>query len=1035
MMKGLLCVLLFTVLISFNCLPSFANTTFTWLGTTSDWNSSGNWSGGSTGHLVPNSSTDDVIIKPVLQLLVTLPPAYYPVIKSNETITCGNITFQNLAAASITVQGVLNAGVIQQNHNTGAGDLSATITGTGTINCSAINVGDGAVPALLALTNKNITTVKCNITRLFVTNLITVASASSSSLSKTNNAVFNIDNDNGACTVTAGGINVTNNTPITTASSSFSILNSNVATVALKLKLTGATPVTIGNSTYSKIDFYTGSANSNSTVEYAGNVRQTVCTDNTPGLDQTPTIYQHIAFSGDSTKIIDQGNLYIPGDWTSSGGKVDGVTNNPSVVFSGTGAQALKDNGAGGTYFKNVTFQANGKKTISGGAAGMFYVTAKGLLTMAGATELAVTGSKLTLVSDNSGTATVAAIPSGCSITGNVNVQRYFNAGSAAVARNYRLLSSPVYNGINGGAPYGTLSYLSNGSGLFTGGYMGPDNGFTVANNNPTVYLYKENLPASNTGFNTGNFKGLANIASDPMVVYNDAGGSPNVNATLYSGNGYMLYYVGNNTDNLTNKQTRINGKFADPDATTATATGTLNQGPVTVKLWWKNSTALSKRQVGYNLVGNPYASTIDWDKFSSTNSNAAIYGPGLSSTIYIFNFYSKNYSTYQANVTSNNGGSNLIASGQGFFVLVTDTTQAKLVFNESAKTSAQPSGLTLFMGLPAQVAQQKQILHIKLTKDSINTDETALVFEDAAQNTFEAGTDAPRLNGIGNIATLATYASGSTQQLAINHLHSIDSATRVKLYVNSTGATAINTLSVTGFNSLDPRYDAFLIDHYKNDSLQISLYGKYDFNLQPDNAATYGDKRFELVFHKKGGLNYRLLSLTGNSLKTQIELKWKVEAESNFTSFTLERADATGNYLPLYSMQSNGSGNYTWIDQSPLNGTNYYRLKQIDAFDHTTYSNVVIDLNPTTDANQPVMVYPNPVVGAQFNLQVTLPVIPSQMLLRVIGLNGQVFINRLWTGYSTQQGVNNLLPGTYIVEVSDYGTKKILGRVKINKP
>lgn len=1034
----------FIVMINIVAPAAVFGATYIWTGgTNTDWTNSGNWSPPSIFSPALPVNTDDIIIGPTVFNLI--PPARYPVIKAGENIICNSLTFSELPSPTITVNGTLTVtNALQQNHHSGS-NVSCLITGTGTINCASFIIGDTTTPGAFS-GNLFTTTVKVNITQLTVSGATTVNSASTTT--KTNNAVLTIANDNGACTVSTRSLGITTPSPIATTLASATLTNS--STGAITLKLTGSTPISIANTTYGSIDFNTGSGTGSTTVEYARATAQTVYTEGTTGINTSPALYQHLSFSGGGTKTINSGNLTISGNWTSSGGTIDCTL--PNIIFKGT-TQTLTDNGSGtgniGPIFKSVTFQGGGTKTISGASASPFSVSSTGLLTMAASSTLAVgTNGSLTLISDASGAASVAAIPTGCSITGSVNVQRYFRAGTIATnTRNYRLLSSPVNatgtTNNSTAVAYYNLAFLNNNPGVFVAGPGGVTNGFTVANASPTIYLYKESLPASNTTFNSGNFKGIANIAgSSTVTAYSDDGTTANVNATLYAGNGYMLYYCGNNTASVTsttvlNKQFRVGGSYIDPDAATTTAAGTLNQGDIPVKLWATGSTTLPKAQTGFNLVGNPYASTIDWDTFSNTSSSAAIYGPNVGKAIYVFNYTNKNYGTYQAGggTTGTNNASRYIASGQGFFVVASAASGASLTFKEAAKTTTQPSSLGssfLLMSLPAQANAAPQTLRLKLAKDTINTDEAIIMFEGNSQNAFEADNDAPRLNGIGNVATLATYASDATRQLAINHAHSIDSTTRIKLYVNSSAGG--NTLTFTGLSSLDVRYDAYLIDHYKKDSVKISESAGYAFNIRTDSAASYGTERFELAFHKKSSLNYRLISFTGTVNNGSIDLKWKTANEQDMTGFIIEKAEPCGTYKQLYSAQSDGSGFYSFTDKMPSVGKNHYRLRQSDAFDRITYSDATADINLNGMAPQVVTVYPNPVT-TQFSVRLNVTDVPEKVLLKVFDTNGLLKASSLSDGNNIQQNVSSLTPGTYMVELRDNYTKRVIGWAKISKP
>ena len=214
-----------------------------------------------------------------------------------------------------------------------------------------------------------------------------------------------------------------------------------------------------------------------------------------------------------------------------------------------------------------------------------------------------------------------------------------------------------------------------------------------------------------------------------------------------------------------------------------------------------------------------------------------------------MFNYTTKNYGVYGVTAggsTGTNNATNIIASGQGFFVVSTASGTPSLTFNEAVKTTVQPNNVGgtnpsyLLMGLPAGTPQT-QLLRLKVAKDTINTDDIMVLFEPAASNKYEQYVDADRIAGNGNISTLASYSSNSTTQLAINHMHSIDSTTRIKLYVNVSSSTGVDTLSGSGFASLDPRYDAYLIDHYKSDSLLFSKYPAYLFNINNADTTSYG--------------------------------------------------------------------------------------------------------------------------------------------------------------------------------------------------
>ncbi len=824
---------------------------------------------------------------------------------------------------------------------------------------------------------------------------------------------------NSSATVTPGGVSATwtgaagTTNPTTTSNWQYT----SSGTVVVNTPFDGATSIIIpanGSNIYPALtasqNVYNLTINSGASINLNGFTLSTGCN----------------IYNSSGGQILYGGNTASGITWNGSG-----TVNAQSYNGSATAATAQLGS-------MTVNNALGGTVAINGGPVDIY-----NLLTITkGNLTVSASPAALTLKSTAALTASVPAIPSPYTITGTVNAERYFKAQSSGTTadntRNYRLLSSPVANG----SGYYNLAYLSNASGVFTGGPGGPANGFTVTNATPTVYIYKEDATASNATFNGGNFKGLTNIKGTANVAYyTDASAAATSTTTLYAGNGYMLYYCGSNTANTTaasalNKQSRYGGSFIAPDAAVITAAGTLNQGNIPVKIWNTGSTALSTAQTGYNLAGNPYACSIDWDTFTTTGTTGII-GANVSPTIYVFNYSSKNYGTYQAGLGSSgtNNGSHLIGSGQGFFVKSTGLgVSASLTFTESAKTTSQPVSTGLLFAAQHNINAPRQLMRLKLSKDTINTDDIIMLFEDGAQNTYEPNMDANRLTGIGNVATLASYASNSAVQLAINHLHSMDFTTRIKLYAGVSGPASIDTLTASGIESLDARYNVYLIDHYKKDSLLLSKYPKYLFNINPADTSSFGANRFELVFHKNSqAAGFRLLSFTGTPAGQGVQLSWKTEHEDKLTGFTLQRMNDSKQFLPIYQLQSNGRGTYTYLDKTPAAGTNLYRLLSNDAFGSNSYSNVVT-ITPAIGNNAEGVlfsVYPNPAasrIQITLNPQVTEPSAVT-LQVKIIAASGRIISSFKSSGGTASSDISNLKPGTYIIEATDLAARKDYGR------
>jgi len=134
----------------------------------------------------------------------------------------------------------------------------------------------------------------------------------------------------------------------------------------------------------------------------------------------------------------------------------------------------------------------------------------------------------------------------------------------------------------------------------------------------------------------------------------------------LTVGQGYALYSFSTGTPNPGTKTVEY----------TSTATSALNSGAVSPTV------AYTDASHGNNLVGNPYASAIDWDASTGwTRTN-------IGNTIYIWS--SSQYGTYTLGDegVGTNDVTNIINPGQGFFVKTTGSSMA-LSMNNNVRVHA----------------------------------------------------------------------------------------------------------------------------------------------------------------------------------------------------------------------------------------------------------------------------------------------------------------------------------------------------------
>ena len=189
-----------------------------------------------------------------------------------------------------------------------------------------------------------------------------------------------------------------------------------------------------------------------------------------------------------------------------------------------------------------------------------------------------------------------------------------------------------------------------------------------------------------------------------------------------------------------------------------------------------------------------------------------------------------------------------------------------------------------------------------------------------------------------------------------------------------------------------------------------------------PTNSPDYiQDLPFEIMYTNTLPVTFK--SFDGVMLNGQSLLKWTTTNEINNKGFDVERS-ADGqvfNPIGFVAGQNNAAGenNYTFTDVKPVNGTNYYRLKQIDNDGHTMYSGIIQLKNVIADFAWSV--YPNPVVDNGW-MQVQLPK-AAKVAVNVVSSTGNIISmidkGTLQSGtYSIPLNLNTAAKGVYIVNL-----------------
>ncbi|MBE7178540.1 MAG: hypothetical protein INR69_19210, partial [Mucilaginibacter polytrichastri] len=723
----------------------------------------------------------------------------HPKIQNNTAAKVKGIIFGSIKTATLTVDAgsSLTATDFDLYHMASptAGDIRTDLMGGGSITVDNMRIGNDVAPPT-SFTNISKSIIYTRVAALTVNNNVTLKSVGNTSSNGLNWAQLSI----GSGTFTLNGqietIKVNNyNTNYSDAFASmigkfeFGNNTSDPAPTMILTNKEAILPITLGFG----IDFSYPDDESvrQSTVIYRNNSTdvQTVYPSGDKIIGRIPANYRNIVLEGSGPKSsAGMNERLISGasnpnlithfqDCNSSGGAIDLNTEGVTWEMRGTDQTYTADNMP--VIFGSVIATKGGTKTL---AAGKFAISASGIMSVTESsstqnTQFASNGN-LTLYSDANGSATVLPFPDGCAVTGNVNVQRFVSGSPTDLSkRGYRLISSAVSTATPpiGGVAVRTYdpNYLLSSawvSGLAGGGFN--------TTGNPTLYLYREDLVPTGVSFTSSNYKGIAALSTaTPFGVRTQTRlkttYSSDTTVNIPIGTGMLFFFRGDKTNNVSQSGTKLTAPFDYPEDVVFTTTGTLNQGTVNVRSWYAQAdqTKLSftstianniaPRNVrGYQLLGNPYPSSINWNKVNRNGTNSSIYGSALDgNTVWFFNPTNKQYASYLPSATADtvnavnagtNGASNIIASGQGFFIRAA-AAGGTFRFMEAAKTTSQPTATSLnrLMGIPvSSVPGVQPYLRLQMKKDSINDDDILIRFDNAFSDDYNPSEDAEDMGG-----------------------------------------------------------------------------------------------------------------------------------------------------------------------------------------------------------------------------------------------------------------------------------------------
>ena len=636
----------------------------------------------------------------------------------------------------------------------------------------------------------------------------------------------------------------------------------------------------------------------------------------------------------------------------------NGITNvSATVPPTSTNNVTIK---AGHTLTVDQNFTVGSTKTffMESATPTFMIVNPAKIFTVVGGADF--NGQSVTIQSTSAGSGALGQITGTLSNATNVTAERYI---TAKAARKNIFITSPVaklisqswqlQTHITGPGTGGTICTTNNTTELPTAN----DNGFDATQtNNPSFFTYVTTNTFGNRWTTIPNTTGTG----------------------LTPGQGYRVIVRGARSQGCALLYTTP----VAPLAVTLSATGILAQGNIGATIQGDGD--------GFNLMGNPYASEIDFDNASWASIRSA---NAIEQTYYTYNPVNSGgtYSVYNTGAITNATGytnPGIIASGQSFFVRRTTTGPVTIgnFFQEQYKSGTAQIGL--FRGTALTVTG---FIRAGLqTGGGAPLDEIIVRFADEPTVVKDAINPYDALS-INEGSQVISSLKG-TNRLAIQ--------TRPSSFINDTVLLRVTSSTQGNFKLSFTEYENFvaaniyLIDKFTGTEQDVKVNPVYPFIITGD-AASQGQDRFSLVFRSGTILPVDFVNITAIRKGSGVEINWKVPAETNMAKYTAERSNDGRQFSSIGELKAKGNStvavNYSTLDAQPLNTTGYYRIKATNLSGQNKYS-AVVKIVAGSNGSQ-LNFYPNPVKDV---LNIVLgSSIKGQYSLRVTDAKGSYVLQR----------------------------------------
>ncbi|QHJ05850.1 T9SS type A sorting domain-containing protein [Hymenobacter busanensis] len=210
------------------------------------------------------------------------------------------------------------------------------------------------------------------------------------------------------------------------------------------------------------------------------------------------------------------------------------------------------------------------------------------------------------------------------------------------------------------------------------------------------------------------------------------------------------------------------------------------------------------------------------------------------------------------------------------------------------------------------------------------------------------------------------------------------------------------------------------------NPNLNYYFFGFEYNNDQVQAAENYKVPNLPLI---QPPLPVNLVSFVAKANKGRVYLDWVTAQEQNNRGFEVLRSRDGRNFSSIAFKEGRGTtasrSAYSHVDNTPVTGTSFYRLKQIDTDGKETLSPIQ---TVVIGEGAQLALFPNPV---ETTLNIVVSDVAADATVTVLDLLGRTVLNQPLPA-DGQLNLSSLKPGTYVVNVVSGGqklTRKVVKR------